>query len=272
MLKPQYIEAKSILNKSKLEKVDYTINPYIGCEFACKYCYASYMSNFVKEKNEDWGKFVYVKKNAPELLDKSLRKLEREFKTPSIMISSATDPYQHIEAQEKLTQKILEKFVEYDFKGKIVCLTKSPLVLRDLNIIKEIENITINFSISNNNKKIKDFFEPDVPSIKSRLKALEILNRNNIKTSVFIAPILPYYKNHIDELEELIISIKNTVTNNVIYDLLNLHGNMDRYRNCFKNSKQGQVLYLEECNSIEYREKMNKKMKELLFKYNLING
>lgn len=268
-MKTEYITAKTILNKSKLHGLDYTINPYIGCGFACKYCYASYLSNLVKEENSEWGNFVYIKKNTIELLDKSLKKFEHCLQTPSIMVSSATDPYQYIESKEKITRGIFEKFVEYDFKGQILCLTKSPLILRDMDLFKQLKNLTLNFSISNDNKKIKDYFEPNAPSIRSRFKALEILNKNNLNTCVFIAPILPYYENHIDELESLIKSIKNAGTTNIVYDLLNMHGNMNRYRECFKNSRKGRELYVEHSENSEYREKMKNIMKNLIQKYNL---
>ena len=75
-MKISYIESKTILNKSKLSAdIDYTINPYVGCEFCCKYCYASYLSNLVKEDNNKWGEFVYIKKNCIDLLKKELGKM-----------------------------------------------------------------------------------------------------------------------------------------------------------------------------------------------------
>ena len=266
-MKISYIEVKSILNKSKLNSIDYTINPYIGCEFACKYCYASYLSNLVKEDNDKWGQFVYVKKNAIELIKKELGKMILNYQTPNIMLSSATDPYQYVEAKEKITQKILKTFIEFNFKGQLMCLTKSPMILRDIDLLKEVKNLTVSFSICHNNEKIKNFFEPNTPSINSRFNALKIFNKRGFKTCIFIAPILPYYENHINELEELFKKIKDSGTNNVVCDLLNLYGNMTRYKNCLKTSIKAQKLYFDRATDKEYFKKMENIINELIQKY-----
>ena len=270
-MKTFYIEAKSILNKSKLSSIDYTINPYIGCEFSCKYCYASYLSNLVKEDNDKWGEYVYIKKNAIELLKKELGKMILNFQTPSIMLSSATDPYQYIESKEKITENILKTFVDFKFKGELLVLTKSPLILRDINILKDINNLTVSLSIAHNNDKIKDFFEPNTPSIKSRFNTLTKLNQNGFNTCVFVSPILPYFENHIQELEDLFKKIKDSGTNNIVYDLLNMHGNMTRYVKLFKNSTKGKSLYIDKATNEKYQSKMTNIVKELISKYNFNN-
>lgn len=266
-MKISYIKAKSILNKSKLAEVDYTINPYIGCEFACKYCYASYLSNLVEEENDKWGQFVYVKENAIELLQKELGKMILNYQTPNIMLSSATDPYQYIEAKEKMTRRILQTFIDFKFKGQIMCLTKSPMILRDLDLLSEIKSLIVGFSICHNNEKIKSFFEPNTPSIISRFNALKILNKKGFETCVFVAPILPYYENHLDELEELFKKIKDSGTSNIVCDLLNMHGNMTRYRDCLKISLRAQKLYLDRATNQKYRYKMEAIVSEFIKKY-----
>ncbi len=266
-MKISYIKAKSILNKSKLGGVDYTINPYIGCEFACKYCYASYLSNLVEEDNDKWGQFVYVKENTIELLQKELGKMILNYQTPNIMLSSATDPYQYVEAKEKMTRKILKTFVEFKFKGQVRCLTKSPMILRDVDLLGGLENLIIGFSICHNNEKIKSFFEPNAPSIASRFNSLKILNMKGFKTCVFVAPILPYYENHIGELEELLIKIKDSGTNNIVCDLLNMYGNMTRYRDCLKGSARAQRLYLDRAANENYRHKMEDVISDLIQKH-----
>ena len=266
-MKISYIKAKSILNKSKIGGVDYTINPYVGCEFACKYCYASYLSNLVKEDNDKWGQFVYVKENAVELLQKELGKMALNYQTPNIMLSSATDPYQYIEAKEKMTRRILKTFVDFKFKGQVMCLTKSPMILRDIDLLAELKNLIVGFSICHNNEKIKKFFEPNTPSITSRFSALRILNKNGFKTCVFVAPVLPYYENHIGELEELFAKIKDSGTNNIVCDLLNMHGNMTRYKDCLKGSSKAQKLYLDRAINEKYINKMEDIISKLIQKY-----
>ena len=270
-MKVSYINAKTILNKSKLGDLDYTINPYIGCEFSCKYCYASYLSSLIKEDNNKWGDYVYVKKNAVELLEKELGKMILNYKAPNIMLSSATDPYQYIEAKEKLTQKILKTFVDFRFKGRLLCLTKSSMILRDIDILNDIDNLIVSFSISHNNEKIKNFFEPNAPSIKSRFYALQKFNEKGFETCVFISPILPYFEKHTNELEELLKQIKNSGTHNIVFDLLNMHGNMTRYRDLFEKSTKGKEIYIDRAVNKEYQYKMYNIVTDMINKYGFNN-
>ena len=271
-MKIEYFNSKTILNKSSLQNIDYTINPYIGCGFGCKYCYASYLSNLVKENSTQWGNFVYVKQNCIQLLEKELGKMILNYKKPSIMLSSSTDPYQYIEAKEKLTQKILQTFINFKFDGKLLCLTKSPIILRDINLLKQIKHLKVGLSICHNNEKLKSFFEPNAPSIKSRFETLKILNKNGIDTCVFIAPILPYYDNHLDELEVLFNEIKKSGTNSVVCDLLNLYGNMNVYKNLFKNNVKAKKLYVDKLYDDNYQSKMQTFICKLIEKYKFNNN
>ena len=91
-MKIEYFNSKTILNKSSLQNIDYTINPYIGCGFGCKYCYASYLSNLVRENSTQWGNFVYVKQNCIQLLEKELGKMILNYKKPSIMLFNILIP------------------------------------------------------------------------------------------------------------------------------------------------------------------------------------
>ena len=144
MLKIKKIRAKSILNKSKLPKSDYAINPYSGCSFGCSYCYADFTKRFTGHSNDNWGKYVDVKINAPELLDKELSLLikrienKREKEGVVILLSSVTDPYQGIEAKYKITRKCLRIASKLnETNSKLVnwsILTKSPLVTRDIDL------------------------------------------------------------------------------------------------------------------------------------------
>ncbi len=131
------IQSKSILTKSKLPDADYVVNPYTGCRFGCVYCYASFMSRYVGKDINDWGEFVYVKINAPELLQKEIQKLKNKGKGLSILFSSVTDPYQGVEAKYQVTRKCLQVLVDYGFEGKVSILTKSQLVTRDIDLLKK---------------------------------------------------------------------------------------------------------------------------------------
>ena len=178
------IKVKSVLTRSGIPGVDYCINPYVGCFHGCKYCYATFMKRFTGH-TEAWGSFVDVKVNSPEVLQKQLQRKARG----RVMISSVTDAYQPIEAKYKLTRKCLEVLLQYQFPVDI--LTKSPLVLRDLDLIKEFKDIEVGVTVTTNDEKIRKVFEPKAPSITARINTLKKLHNNGINTYAFIGPVLP---------------------------------------------------------------------------------
>ncbi len=176
--------AKSILSKSGIPGADYCINPYTGCSHACRYCYASFMKKFTGH-TEPWGDFVDVKINAPQVLQRQLKKASKG----RIMISSVTDAYQPVEGKYKITRQCLESLLQYQFPVDI--LTKSPLVLRDIDLIRKFEDIEVGISLSTDDEKIRKIFEPKAPPVEARIQALKTLHENGIKTYVFIGPLLP---------------------------------------------------------------------------------
>lgn len=178
------IKVKSVLTRSGIPGVDYCINPYVGCFHGCRYCYATFMKRFTGH-TEAWGSFVDVKVNSPEVLQRQLQRKARG----RVMISSVTDAYQPIEAKYKLTRKCLEVLLQYQFPVDI--LTKSPLVLRDLDLIKEFKDIEVGVTVTTNDEKIRKVFEPKAPSITARINTLKKLHNNGINTYVFIGPVLP---------------------------------------------------------------------------------
>jgi DNA repair photolyase len=178
------IKVKSILSKSRIPGIDYCVNPYTGCFHACRYCYATFMKRYTGH-TEAWGNFVDVKINAPEVLQKQLKRATRG----NIIISSVTDAYQPVEAKYKLTRQCLEVLLHYQFPIDI--LTKSPLVLRDIGLIKQIKDREVGITITTDNEKIRKVFEPYAPSISARISALRTLRNNGISTYTFIGPVLP---------------------------------------------------------------------------------
>jgi len=128
------IEAKSILSKSGIGGISYCVNPYVGCSHGCVYCYASFMKRFTGHR-EPWGSFVDVKVNAPQLLEKQTRKT----RDGVIILSSVTDPYQPAEARCRVTRGCLEALAGKPFRVEV--LTKSPLVLRDIDLLKTFKNL-----------------------------------------------------------------------------------------------------------------------------------
>lgn len=205
-MKIKEILAKNILSKSKV--YEYTLNPYIGCEHRCIYCYARFMKRFTGHQ-EAWGKFIDVKINAPELLIKEIKKKRPE----RVWVSGISDPYQPIEEKYELTKRCLEILIDNDWA--VTIQTKSPLVLRDIELLKKSEKIEVCFTITTADENIKRYFEPFAPSIEKRINALEILHSEGITTHVMIAPILPEAKALVKELRERV--------DFVIIDRMNYH-------------------------------------------------
>ncbi|MCF6154201.1 MAG: radical SAM protein [Candidatus Brocadia sp.] len=178
------IKVKSILTKSGIPGADYCINPYVGCAHGCRYCYATFMKRYTGH-TEAWGSFVDVKINAPEILQRQLKRMARG----RIIISSVTDPYQPLESKYKITRQCLEVLLQYQFPVDI--LTKSPLVLRDMDLIKKFKDIEVGLTITTDDEEIRKVFEPHAPSVMARINTLKTLHKNGIKTYAFIGPVLP---------------------------------------------------------------------------------
>ena len=176
------IQSKTILSVSKV--YPYVINPYTGCQHNCLYCYAHFMKRFTGHR-EPWGQFVDVKVNAPDLLRREIIKK----KPARVWISGVCDPYQPLEAKYKLTRQCLEILVQNNWP--VVVQTRSPLVLRDIDILTKGRNFEVGFSITTAEDSIRKLFEPAAPPIKERVRALDELHRAGIRTYVMIAPMLP---------------------------------------------------------------------------------
>jgi len=179
------ILAKSILTKTRIPDSDYVLNPYVGCGHGCRYCYAEFIIRKFKKRREPWGAFVDVKINAPELLRKEIK----HKKKGTVLFSSICDPYQPIEKKYKLTRACLEILLEHQFPISI--LTKSSLILRDLDLFKKFKECEVGLTVTTDNEKIKEIFEPNSPSIKERINTLQKLHDEGITNYVFIGPMLP---------------------------------------------------------------------------------
>lgn len=220
----QEIQAKSILTQTRLKTADfdYSINPYIGCRFGCVYCYASFMGRFVGKKISDWGEYVYAKINAPELLKKEITKLAHKGKGKAIWFSSVTDPYQGIEAKYQLTRKCLGVLADYGFAGNVAILTKSNLVLRDIDILSKLKDPDIGFTITSTNDTISRYFEKLAPPVSVRLKALKTFHERGFRTYAFLGPLLPHILADNQELEKLFAAVADTGNKEIYVEYLNL--------------------------------------------------
>ena len=182
-MKIREIKAKRIIQRTKIPGADWVINPYVGCSHNCKYCYARFVCRWRKTK-ERWGEFVDVKVNAPQLAAKESKKI-----SGTLIFCTVCDPYQPIEGKYKLTRKILQNL---NPELHVVILTKSNLVLRDIDVFRRFKRIDIGLTITTFDGKIKKIWEPNSPSSKKRLEALKKLKQEGFSTYVFIGPILPY--------------------------------------------------------------------------------
>lgn len=225
-MKLQEIIARSIITKSNLPDADFVINPYVGCMHACIYCYASFMKRFTGHL-ESWGEFVDVKINAPELIPEKSSK----YKGKSIFLSSVTDPYLSFERKYELTRKILKKLIPLE--PNLGIQTKSDLIVRDIDLLKQFKNCEAGLTITTTNDDIRKEIEPFTSSISNRIRALKEMREAGIKTYVFIGPIFPFLTDwkdvigktkdftHFYMLENL--NVKGGVWNNIKFWLERKH-------------------------------------------------
>jgi DNA repair photolyase len=176
------IKARTVLSKSRI--YDYAVNAFVGCGHGCVYCYAKFMRRFTGHR-EPWGAFVDVKVNAPELLTKEVRKKRRG----RVWISGVCDAYQPLERNYRLTRQCLEILVEHGWP--VTVQTKSPLVLRDMDILKRAADVEVGFTITTADDRVRKAFEPGAPPIAERIDALGTLHAGGIRTFVMTAPLLP---------------------------------------------------------------------------------
>ena len=214
--------AKSIIASTKVPSADFVINPYTGCQFACMYCFASFMGRFIGESNGNWGNYVYVKTNAVELMEKQIHRLLKKDPHPRIAISTVTDPYQGVERKYRLTRGILNVFAEHDYQGRVSILTKSPNVLDDLETLKRIKNAEVGPSITTSDDKLSRKLDAKAPLAHARLNTLRTLVDAGIKSYVFVGPFLPHMYLRPELIDQLFADIRKAGVDEVKVEYLNL--------------------------------------------------
>lgn len=215
------VSAKSILNPSRISGVTYAINPYVGCQHACSYCYARFMSRYTGHQGEEWGSFVDVKINAPRVLQQQLRRKKKLSKNP-VLFSSVTDAYQPLERRFQITRHCLELLTRQQFPISI--LTKSDLVLRDVDLLGSSTENEVGITIITLDEKVRQVFESGAPPSQRRLETLRQLTAQGIRTYGFVGPIIPYLSS--PSLDELIRELAESGVEYVLFDRLNVkYGN-----------------------------------------------
>ncbi len=217
-------QAKSIVNKVDSPDVGmaYSLNPYQGCEHGCTYCYA-------RNAHEYWGfsagldfeRKIIVKTDAPELFKKFLER--KGWDASTISLSGNTDCYQPAERKFKITKHLLEIALEY--KQPIGMITKNSLILRDLDILKEMANFNlcmVYISINSLNEQLRSKMEPRTATAKQRLKIVEELSKAGIPVGVMVAPLVPGLSDH--EIPSILKAIANAGAIAAGYTVVRLNG------------------------------------------------
>jgi DNA repair photolyase len=275
-IKINEINAKTILSKTGLPDCDWVINPYAGCRFGCKYCYASFVGRF-RHPDEEWGSYVDVKLNAPELLRKELLIKRSDLCTEVgpldigiIFLSSVTDPYQGIEAKYQLTRKCLQVLVDVGYENKIGILTKSNLVTRDIDLFKKLKHVEVGLTVTSTGDPITKYLETYASPHEERLKALKKLNKAGIKTYAFVGPLLPHYVWMEKEMEKLLRELKQAGVSYIYLEHLNLSKYIrDRLYIYLKKDHKELLNKFKEAESPEYCRLLDQLLTKLIKKVDL---
>jgi DNA repair photolyase len=205
------LPVRSILNRVVSRRglrFAWGINPYRGCEFACRYCYARYTHEFMEMTDLDFERKIFVKQHAADLLRQELKKVK---KGEEIAIGTATDPYQPAERRYEITRAILEEFAHH--RGLALgIVTKSNLVVRDAALLREIglhNRLFVNVTITTVNTELARILEPRAPRPDLRLEAVRQLNLAGVDAGVICAPVLPGITDAPADLEALVQAAAN---------------------------------------------------------------
>lgn len=200
------MQSRSTLNRESSGRMPFawTLNPYRGCEFGCKYCYARYSHEFMEMRDGlDFERKIFAKVNAPELLREELRRA-RDKGLP-IALGTATDPYQPAEKQFGITRGLLEVFAEFEGLDFSIT-TKGPLILRDLDLLRTMatqHRFNVHITVTTLDERLARLLEPKAPRPSKRLEAVAELAHAGIHVGVNVMPILPGLTDSERSLDEL---------------------------------------------------------------------
>lgn len=235
MLKPKYV--KSVLNKHKKRDSwfldDYSVNPYEGCSCNCLYCYIR-----GSKYGENMEEGLFIKANALEVLEKQLQNRARKGEYGIVLVGSGTDAYMHQEADYKMTEGMLKLLLKYRFP--VFISTKSTLITRDIQLLREIDEaailpddlknnlktgVILSVSISGMDEKVYGMLEAGAAPPLKRLETLQELKEAGFLTGVNAIPVLPYISDTEEELEKIISAAKKYRADYILVGGLTLFGN-----------------------------------------------
>ncbi len=183
--------SRPVLLPCGLKDIEYQVDTYVGCEHYCYYCYA------LPQAETDWSKEVLIYNDIVDQLSKELASIPPQ----TIYMGYQTDPYQPCEAEHRQTRKVLELFLKKGFSASI--LTKSDLVIRDIDIFKEMNNAAISVSVAFNDNQTRRLFEANTIDTEKRIEALRQLKEAGVRTGALLCPIVPYITDAIQMIDLL---------------------------------------------------------------------
>jgi DNA repair photolyase len=267
------IQVKSALHfHSRKFATNYDLNIYRGCEHKCHYCFAQYTQDYL---DSNFFNDIFVKTNIAETLDRELSK--KTWNGDAINISGVCDCYQPVEQKYRLMEDVLKILIKH--KNPTFILTKSPLILRDFDLVKKLSEVTfvqISTTITTLDKNISDKLEPNVVSGMDRFEIIKTFSKiKSCKTSVMLMPIIPYLTDNIDNIENIYKYSKENGANGLICASLHLRGNLKKYfcdflRKNFPNTLINiQRLYKNAYIDSRYEQKLDKFLSKMRKKYKL---
>ncbi len=212
----------TLITHTGFKNYDVCLNTYVGCEFGCTYCYVRF---FIKDENKEWGEFIRIREHVKDKLPKELNKgyvtvptavrkpvLDKEGKPTGktkridahlqieearLVLGTMTDPYQPTEKKYRVTRSAIQILLNHSHKfQKVGIFTRSPLVLQDIELIKQLPQARVHFTITPYKHEVMRALEPMSPITESRWKVIKKLKESGIRVHVNVAPVIPFLSEH----------------------------------------------------------------------------
>jgi DNA repair photolyase len=240
----EYLEqpCKSALNRVKGMPFNWSLNPYMGCEHRCSFCYVRAFEKRADRPSDDrYGRAIRIKVNVAEVLRTELAR--KSWKGEPVAVGAATDPYQPAEGKYRLTRRCLEVF--RDFSNPIGLITRGPMIVRDIDVLCELAaraDVSVNFSIPTIDDDVWRRTEPGTAHPRQRLRALERLVAAGIRAGVGMAPILPGLSDRPEQMEAVVKAARDAGASHIWANLLYLRpGTREHFMDCLAKHWPQQV-------------------------------
>jgi DNA repair photolyase len=223
-IKVEYLEqpCKSALNRVRGMPFNWSLNPYMGCEHRCAFCYVRFFEQRADRPSDDrYGRAVRVKTNVAQVLRQELGR--PSWRREGVSMGAATDPYQPAEGRYRLSRACLQAFA--DFRNPVGIITRGPMIVRDLDVLTDLARraeLTVNFSLPTLEEDVWRRTEPGTAHPRQRLRALSRLAAAGIRAGVGMAPILPGLSDRPDQLEAVVRAAREAGASHVWANLLHL--------------------------------------------------